>query len=166
MPVIWLIFISASSVILEVCLGHFGYTIPLTAMTGFYLTVACTWRKTIICFLAACVLLDLGFGRPFPVSWLLVPYVMLLAQYWRLHGNTTERLLQVLPGIAVGAGAVGCALAYGAMRSFLSETPADSFSPSMVLQALVSSVVLMPILTVLLDAFASSLALRRYATSA
>ena len=165
MPVVWLIFTSATSVILEVCLGHRGYTIPLTAMTGFYLAVAYTWRRAIICFLAACILLDLGFGRPLPVSWLLVPYVMLLAQYWRQHGNTTERLLQVLPGVAVGAGAVGTTLAYGTMRSFLSETPADSFSTHMVFQALVSSFVLMPILTVVLDSLAKPLALRRYATS-
>ena len=165
MPIVWFIFTSAASVILEVCLGHFGVTIPLTAMTGFYLTVAYTWRKTIICFLTSCILLDLGFGRPFPVSWLMVPYVMLLAQYWHQHGNTTERLLQVIPGLAIGASAIGCDMAYGAMRSFLSETPADSVSTRMVLQALVSSFFLMPIMTALLDSLAKSLALRRYSTS-
>ena len=165
MPIVWLIFTSATSVIMEVCLGHFGFTIPLTAMTGFYVTVAYTWRKSILCFLASCVLLDLGFGRPFPVSWLLVPFVMLLAQYWRQHGNTTERLLQVIPGLAVGAGAIACTTVYGAIRSFLSETPADSVSPRMVLQALLSSFFLMPVLTALLDCLAKPLALRRYATS-
>lgn len=165
MPIVWFIFTSAASVILEVCLGHFGLTIPLTALTGFYLAVAYTWRKAILCFLASCVLLDLGFGRPFPVSWLLVPYVMLLAQYWRQHGNTTERLLQVIPGLAIGSGAIACTAAYGAMRSFLSETPADSVSIRMVLQALASSFFLMPILSVLLDSLAWPLALRRYATS-
>ena len=165
MPVIWLIFTSAASVILEVCLGHFGFTIPLTAMTGFYLAVAYTWRKAIICFMASCVLLDLGFGRPFPVSWLMVPFVMLLAQYWRQHGNTTERLLQVIPGLAVGAGAIACTTIYGTMRSFLSETPSDSVSTHMVLQALLSSFILMPVLTLLLDSLANPLALRRYASS-
>ena len=165
MPVVWLIFISATSVILEVCLGHFGLTIPLTALIGFYLAVAYTWRKAILCFLASCVLLDLGFGRPFPVSWLMVPYVMLLAQYWRQHGNTTERLLQVIPGLAIGSGAIASIVAYGAMRSFLSETPAESVSMRMLFQALASSFCLMPVLSVLLDSLAWPLALRRYATS-
>ena len=165
MPVVWFIFTSAASIILEVCLGHYGYTIPLTAMTGFYLAVAYTWRKAILCFLVACVLLDLGFGRPFPVSWLMVPYVMLLAQYWRKHGNTKERLLQVLPGLAIGAGAIACVAAYGAMRSFLSETPAEMVSSRMVIQALASSFILLPVLTVFLDSLAKSLGLRRYTSS-
>ena len=165
MPIVWFIFTSAASVILEVCLGHLGFIIPLTAMTGFYLAVAYTWRKAIICFMASCILLDLGFARPFPVSWLMVPYVMLFAQYWRQHGNTTERLLQVIPGLAVGSGAVGCTISYGTMRSFLSETPSESVSTHMVLQALLSAFILMPILTALLDSLAKPLALRRYATS-
>ena len=165
MPIVWLILISAASVILEVCLGHFGFAIPLTALTGFYLAVAFTWRKSILCFVASCILLDLGLGRPFPVSWLMVPYVMLLAQYWCQHGNTRETLLQIIPGLAIGAGAIGCTMAYGAMRSFLSETPSDSVSPRMIIQALVSSFFLMPILTVLLDSLARALALRRYTAS-
>ena len=99
------------------------------------------------------------------MSWLMVPYLMLLAQYWRQHGNTTEMLLQVIPGLAIGAGAIGCTMAYGITRSFLSETPSESISTRMVFQALVSSFILMPILTVFLDSMARPLALRRYATS-
>ena len=45
MLLLWLILTSAISVIAELCLGHFGIAIPLTAMTGFYLTVAYTWKK-------------------------------------------------------------------------------------------------------------------------
>ena len=58
-----------------------------------------------------------------------------------------------------------CVAAYGAMRSFLSETPAEMVSSRMVIQALASSFILLPVLTVFLDSLAKSLGLRRYTSS-
>ena len=165
MLLLWLILTSAISVIAELCLGHFGLAIPLTAMTGFYLTVAYTWKKSILLFLASCVLLDLGFGRPFPVSWLLVPYAMLLAQFWRQHGNTSAFLLQFIPGLAIGLGALATSMAYSATRSFLSETPGDFYPSRFAFHCLASAIVLMPFLTRILDTLAKSLSLRCYSTS-
>ncbi len=165
MLLLWLILTSALSVIAELCLGHLGIAIPLTAMTGFYLTVAFTWKKSLLLFLASCVLLDLGFGRPFPVSWLLVPYAMLLAQFWRQHGNTSAFLLQFIPGLAIGLGTLATSLAYTATRAFLSETPGEYYASRFAFQNLIGAICLMPFLTRILDSLAKSLSLRCYSTS-
>lgn len=165
MTLLWFIFTNAISVIAEVCLGHYGIVIPFTAMTGFYLTVAYAWRNALFPFLVSCVLLDLGLGRPFPLTWLIVPYVMLIAQYWRQHGNTLDAMLQLIPGLAIGLGALGASLAYTATRSFLSETPGGCFSSRLFIQCLTGSCALMPILTKILDLLAKSLSLKCYGAS-
>ena len=165
MTLIWFIFTCATSVIAEVCLGHYGIVIPLTAMTGFYLTVSFSWRKALIPFLFSCILLDLGLGRPFPLSWLIIPYILLIAHYWRQHGNTMDALLQLIPGLAIGVGALAISLAYTVIRSFLSEIPGACFSSRLFLQCLTGACALMPILTKILDMLAKPLTLKHYGAS-
>jgi len=103
---VWLTVCGFISMLLELLCGNHGLLVPLLLLSAFYFTITVGWRRTVIPFAVLGAVADLVLGRSLPALICLLPIVMMLALFWRRHGDCAMIPLQVLPGTAVGFVAV------------------------------------------------------------
>jgi len=102
MPYLWMTFCFVCSIVTELSLGRCGLLVPTTTLCGFYFAVTFEGKRAALPLLAAFIAVDLGFGRPFPIHLLFLPGTLLLAYYWRHHGNLRNAWVQAVPGLVLG----------------------------------------------------------------
>ncbi len=149
----------------EVCLAQGRLLVPIVMMTGFYFTVTHSWHRSAIPFLASCIMLDLAFGRHFPFTWLMAPAIMLMASYWRTHGNTEETLVQTIPGLLTGLASFIACSAYSAYSFFALGQRIAIFDPVNLLFYSLGGALCFPVYAKILDSIAYKLGLGRFSAA-
>jgi len=99
---VWLCMSVFGGIVLELAFGFEGLIVPVFASCSFYFLVLCGWRLSFP-FLAVCgSLLDLAFGRHFPVQLFVLAALVPMSSGWRRHGDCVHWVLQAIPGFLVG----------------------------------------------------------------
>ena len=155
----------AACVVMELFFGICGLLVPLTALAGFYCTVAARWEKTVVPFTVASTLLDLSYGRLIPFSLLLVAPLLFFGSYWREHGNTKSILAQAVPGCAIGIAAFATASAYSAYYGVISGRSLDFLPFGSALQSFAGGGCALPLLVVVFDYAMKAFGFRIYSAA-
>lgn len=158
----WIIFSFFFTTACELCLAQQHLLVPLMYMAGFYLTFTYGWHRTAIPFIVFSVLYELGFGRCVPLSMLIAPLLMFCASYWRSHGNSTERLVQILPGCLIGICAFAICTAYSITDSLINQTTLKLPGIKVLFQYAIESMIVFPFFTFFMDYIAGCLQLKKY----
>ncbi|NLF59881.1 MAG: hypothetical protein GX574_01910, partial [Lentisphaerae bacterium] len=82
----WFWCVTALSALLEVMLGTGGLALPCLLVAAFYFAVIRPWRRVLFPLLIAGLSVDLLFCRSFPCHLVMLPIVVMGAQYWRRYG--------------------------------------------------------------------------------
>ncbi|MFZ2653315.1 MAG: hypothetical protein WAX69_00220 [Victivallales bacterium] len=90
------------SIMLEVMLGSANVIIPLTGMSLFYFSMVHGWRIGLFLGFFSGIVVDMLFGREFPVSALGFMGVSGVTAFWLLKGETKDVYLHVIPGVLTG----------------------------------------------------------------
>lgn len=157
--------ILASAIVLELSLGQSGIALPLTAMACLYFAVTYPKSFSLPYYLTACAILDLGFGRLFPVSILSLIMILPFASTWRIAGNTSAPMHQVIPGAVAGLATFITSTIYSASRLAVLNCPHVFLSPFLAVEHILFTSICFPFAVVFLDKLAKKLALRRYRSS-
>lgn len=159
---LWLILLSGSAVLLEVMLGTRGIAIPGLLLTTFYFAVLRPWKRILFPFLTFGLLVDLLYGRIFPAHLLMVPLIILVAQYWRRHGDLRSMAVQCFPGMMVGLISSSSLL----LIMFLQQGIAVLLTPRWIVLwmggQILAGAILLPLLCRFGDSTARMLAVSRY----
>lgn len=159
----WIIFTFASGIILELCIGRSGILLPVVSLLGFYFTVTFSWKKSIFPYLFATAFVDMAFGRSMPLTMSAIPFVMLLAYFWRMHGNTQERILQFFPGLMIGVNTALLSLLYILLHSLATDCPLNVFPLALIIKVIGLSGVAFPFISLLCDFLAHAMGYKRFA---
>ncbi len=159
---IWLIVCAFLAVVAEAIAGRHGLVLPVCGATLFYFTVVSSWRRALVPFLVAGVVLDLTLIRTTPATALLVLPITVLALFWRWHGDCRNVPAQVIPGAMVGLMS-SCGLV------LMESVPIEPWSVALarrsvgiIVQTTVAGAVLLPVLTRFLDRTAEKLDFPQY----
>lgn len=82
----------------EVLVGSIGIIIPLTALSVFYFSVSFGWKSGIFIGIIAGTILDMLYGRTFPLSAYTMLAVAIFSLIWLHQGEPESVLLHFLPG--------------------------------------------------------------------
>lgn len=153
----WLYCIGMLAMIAEIIVGNSGFFVPVLALAAFYVCVVFGWRRTLLVFAVLGSFLDLAVGRSVPLQLALLAVALLMAQFWRRHGDCAHPAAQVLPGVILGS-------TCGTL-AWLTCRPPDAFfnlggmlmDVSVFLIAAVSGAVLLPLGCLLLDTMGARL---------
>ncbi len=162
MNLIWIWLIMFLAAVLEVVAGNLGLFVPLAALAGFYLLVTFGWRSALTPILAAVMIVDATYGRNYFIGIPLTLYLTLLSLLWRRRGNCQTIPVQALPGIAVGLAWAGAVLF---CESFLMEHffwGLTRHNLWLLLQAVLGSLILLPLLCRGLDSLAHACGFWQY----
>lgn len=159
---LWLILLSGLLALLEVMLGTRGIAVPAVLLAAFYFAVLRPWKWVLLPFLFLGLFVDLFYIRAFPGHLLMVPLVVLVAQYWRRHGDLRSVLVQCFPGMMIGLISGGSLL----LLMFLQQGVAVLLAPRWALlwmgKQVLAGAILLPLLCHLGDSLARLLAVSRY----
>ncbi|MFA4944060.1 MAG: hypothetical protein WC789_05095 [Lentisphaeria bacterium] len=162
---LWIFILLFGAAVAEGWAGGTGWALPALAVTAFYLMQVFGWRRPLLLGLFAGAIIDLGFGRPYPLTPLLVlPAIAGLATLWHRSGSRHSLAMQMLPGALCGLIQAGVILAADSFavepwfwRLFLHNT--------LLLLALAGEgMLLLPLLCLAYDHWARRLALPQYLT--
>jgi len=84
---------------LQLLLGSVGIVFPLSALIIFYLAVVYSWKVMLFPALLAGIILDLLYGRAFPLSSVTLPVIVFFAVLWVNKGIPSDTYLQFIPAV-------------------------------------------------------------------
>ena len=94
---------AALGLVVELWAGGGNWLLPMWSVTAFYATVVYGWRWSFFPWAVAGLVLDVTYGRAFPVTTVvLLPLALLLARFWRREGNCRLLGVQAIPGAILG----------------------------------------------------------------
>lgn len=159
----WFWCVTALSALLEVMLGTGGLALPCLLVAAFYFAVIRPWRRVLFPLLIAGLSVDLLFCRSFPCHLVMLPIVVMGAQYWRRYGELRTVIVQALPGLGVGMVADLALLLYMVFRQGAAVLFDVRWCVLWVAGQGLGGAVLLPLLCWVGDRQARLLAVRRYA---
>ncbi|MFO7820654.1 MAG: hypothetical protein R6V56_01130 [Lentisphaeria bacterium] len=99
---IWILTILMLSMFAELTAARSGILLPVFLMTAFYLAVIYPPWKLLLPLGTVALVLDLSLSRNGFGTILAVGAVMYGVTTWKRHGDCTQLLLQVIPGVSLG----------------------------------------------------------------
>ncbi|MFA5206034.1 MAG: hypothetical protein WC708_16680 [Lentisphaeria bacterium] len=155
---------AAGGLVVELWAGSGNWLLPAWSVTAFYATVVHDWRLSFFPWAIAGLILDVAYGRAFPVTAvLLLPLAVLLARFWRREGYCRSIPTQAIPGAVLGLALCMPALWWEGCR------PENQLGWRLMLhmgflglQWMVGSALLLPAVCWGLDKLAARLSLPRY----
>lgn len=159
---VWLFWCAFCAALAEIILGNYGTPVPVWGGAAVYFTVVMGWRRAFVPLAFAGTIMDMTLSRSFPVSAIALPAVMVLALFWRRHGDCRAAGLQWIPGallgLIVGAGTAVWEILPDGIRH--GSWPWHSLW--FTVHTMAAGALLLPLLCWLLDLGASRLALPLY----
>ncbi len=145
----------------ELGLGSCNVALPFVLLACFYHLCVWGWRKPFLLCLAACVLLDLSFGRTIPSTAFALLLSLPLAFYWHAYGNQRDIALQTIPGFVLGL--LSLAAFWLTFSQFAAQNATGAHLPWRHIVTLgLAPVVLLPLLQAFLDRWARTAGMPRY----
>jgi len=165
MTALWLLSTMFVAAAMHVLFATAGWNVPWLLLLGFYLSISLGPRLVLPVFVVFAACVDATFAHHLPLLTLLVLPVIALAWSWRQQGDCRQPLSQFLPasllGIAHGLGQ--CLLLAVLAQAQFWQLPVLWQLLLLLVQSIVFSAVLLPVLCLVLDAVAAALSLPRYA---
>ncbi len=110
MKQVWIATVLFAAALGELQAGMVGLGVPLVGVCAFYLTVVFGWQATLLPLAVTAACLDVAWGRQGPLSVCLILPMVLLARFWRNHGDCRHGAAQVVPGLIAGGLLLGMGL--------------------------------------------------------
>ncbi len=147
---------------LQAVAGNMRIALPLVPVAAFYYATTVGRARTALVALPAAGLLDALLLNRTLTCTLTAGGAILLAEFWRRHGDTRLWFAQAAPGAAVGLGTAAATLALYYIEKGLPVPGQRLGNMGYLLWMSLAGLILMPVATLLLDACAERLHVQRY----